>query len=174
MQYATQWHVLGTIGVAIVLGLAAYAIHLWVRLAGQSVTPPAAPSACQTGGRDRDHALIESIQIIATAMRTGDCNLSEGCIRLRYLLDHLDPGQRLRPRLEAVYAHYEAIAHMPVREARKALKLSERNRLDREREALEIQNRDAILDAVVILLDDDDLAASVQAAGTRAAPTSKV
>ena len=70
MQYATQWHVLGTIGVAIVLGLAAYAIHLWVRLAGQSVTPPAAPSACQTGGRDRDHALIESIQIIATAMRT--------------------------------------------------------------------------------------------------------
>ncbi len=162
MQYATHWHVLATIGVAIVLGLTAYAIHLWVRLAGQAASPAESPSACQTGLRERDQALIESIQIIATAMRNGDCNLSEGCIRLRYLLDHLDPGQRLRPRLEPVYAHYEAIAHMPVREARTALKLSERNRLDRDREALEAHNRDGILAAVTILLDDEDLAGSAQ------------
>lgn len=164
MQYATHWHVLATVGVVIILALAAYAIHLWVRLATRPASSPAltSTSSCHSARSERDQALINSIQIIATAMRTGDCNLSEGCIRLRYLLDHLDPEQRLRPRLEAVYAHYEAIAHMPVREARKALKLSERNRLDREREALEAQNREAILAAIVILLDEKDLAASAQ------------
>lgn len=167
MQYATHWHVLATVGVVIILALAAYAIHLWVHLASRPVSGPAPTgpaSACQAGRSERDQSLIESIQIIATAMRSGDCNLSEGCIRLRYLLDHLDPEQRLRPRLEAVYAHYEAIAHMPVREARKALKLSERNRLDREREALETENREAILAAIVILLDDEDLASRSQVA----------
>lgn len=165
MQYATHWHVLATIGVVIILALAAYAIHLWVQLVSRPASSPAlAPtSSCHSARSERDQALIQSIQIIATAMRTGDCNLSEGCIRLRYLLDHLDPEQRLRPRLEAVYAHYEAIAHMPVREARKALKLSERNRLDREREILEAQNREAILAAIVILLDEQDLASPTQA-----------
>lgn len=167
MQYATHWHVLATVGLVIVLALAAYAIHLWVQLASRTAgTTPARvqSTSCHSARSEHDQALIESIQIIATAMRTGDCNLSEGCIRLRYLLDHLDPEQRLRPRLEAVYTHYEAIAHMPVREARKALKLSERNRLDRERETLETENREAILAAVVILLDEDDLASSAHSA----------
>lgn len=164
MQYATHWHVLATVGGVIILALAAYAIRLWVQLSTRVTHMPASSPTCHSARSERDQALIDSIQIIALAMRTGDCNLSEGCIRLRYLLDHLDPEQRLRPRLEAVYAHYEAIAHMPVREARKALKLSERNRLDREREALEAQGRESILAAIAILLDEKNLATPLRTA----------
>jgi len=56
-------------------------MHLWVQLASRpaGTTPARVQSAsCHSARSERDQALIESIQIIATAMRTGDCNLSEG------------------------------------------------------------------------------------------------
>ena len=86
------------------LALAAYALHLYVKLK-QLPAQPAAPAADADAGTGSGHCashearneeLRQSISLIARAMLSGDCNLSEGCIRIRYLMDHLDPGQSQR------------------------------------------------------------------------------
>lgn len=156
MEHATLWHVLATLAVAIVLALAAYALHLYVKLKQLPARHPA-PSAPAGGGRcasheARDEELRQSISLIARAMLSGDCNLSEGCIRIRYLMDHLDPGQTQRAGIDIIYVHYEAIAHLDVLDARKALPKEERRAQDREREALEKKHGEAIREAAKELL----------------------
>ena len=61
--------------------------------------------------------------IIAKAMQNGDCNHSEGVIRLSMLL--LPFGQSLQP-YQAMYALYNIVKEMPTHEARKALLKKER------------------------------------------------
>ncbi|MDP2227221.1 MAG: DUF2489 domain-containing protein [Moraxellaceae bacterium] len=158
MEYATHWHVLATLAVVVILGLSAYALHLYVRLqqlpaksADHDATGTAAAEAeaeapvhCATH-EARDEELRQSISLLARAMVNGDCNLSEGCIRIRYLMDHLDPAQVTRAGIDIIYVHYEAIAHLDVLEARKALDKAARRAQDREREALEAKHGEAIL-----------------------------
>lgn len=156
MEHATLWHLFATLGVAIVLALAAYALHLYVKLK-QLPAQPAAPAADAGSGHcaaheARNEELRQSISLIARAMLSGDCNLSEGCIRIRYLMDHLDPGQVQREGIDIIYVHYEAIAHLDVLDARKALPKDERRAQDREREALEAKHGAAIREAAQELM----------------------
>ncbi len=160
MEHATLWHLFATLGVAIVLALAAYALHLYVKLK-QLPAQPAAPAADADAGTGSGHCashearneeLRQSISLIARAMLSGDCNLSEGCIRIRYLMDHLDPGQSQRAGIDIIYVHYEAIAHLDVLDARKALPKDERRAQDREREALEAKHGAAIREAAQELM----------------------
>ena len=62
--------------------------------------------------------------IIAKAMQNGDCNHSEGVIRLSMLL--LPFGQSLQP-YQAMYALYNTVKEMPTHEARKALLKKRKN-----------------------------------------------
>ena len=80
--------------------------------------------------------IIESIDIIAKAMQTKQCDLSEGVLRLKPLLDVIGHKLSLYP---AMWALYQVVEKMPILEARKNLKRNERMKLDLEREAKEIE-----------------------------------
>jgi len=96
--------------------------------------------------QQRDY-LVESIRVISMAMQDEQCELAEGCIRLKVLLDHLAPYLHEHEDFSIINQMYESTRHMPIRDEWKKLKIKQRFELTREREALEVEHRSAILAA---------------------------
>ncbi|MDF3125113.1 DUF2489 domain-containing protein [Rheinheimera sp. 1928-s] len=98
--------------------------------------------------------LIESIVLIAKAMREEQCELSEGALRLWVLLDHL----QLPEKPDAVHTYpglfkmYDVIKDMPTHQARKERDKKEIRHLDHIREQAEIDLKADILADVHKLL----------------------
>lgn len=140
-----MWKILLLIlGSVIVLALSAYAIYLLIAVKKQK-------KVVEQAYLLRVQRLHESIEIIAEAMERGDCNLSEGVLRLKMLLEPL--GKKLK-NYSAMYALYEIVADMPTHEARRELKKNERMRLDLQRETAEADLEDKIKLELQQLLKD--------------------
>ena len=144
-------------GVLIVLGLAVIAGLVWlisrqlrtqrqVREGRQRVLEEVRIKAQQ----QRDY-LIESVKVISAAVGDGQCELTEGCIRLKKLLDHLAPHLHQHELFSIINQMYEATKHMPIMDEWKKLKIKQRFEFTREREALEKQHGEAILSAAKAL-----------------------
>lgn len=125
-----MWISLSIVGVIIIVAMAGYAVHLLLTLQKQKKALSNARSA-------RVERLKESIVIIAKAMQNGDCNHSEGVIRLKMLLDPL--GQKKLNAYTAMFQLYEVVMDMPTHQARRELKRNERMRLDFTRESAEAE-----------------------------------
>ena len=95
--------------------------------------------------------LKESIDIIARAMQSGECNLSEGVIRLTMLLMPFGKNLSSYPAMANLY---EVVRDMPTHDDRKLLEKRERMRLDLERESAEVQFEQDIKKELYILLED--------------------
>ena len=119
--------VLLLVAVCIIVGMIGYATYLLLALQKQK-------KALQQAGRNRINRIKESIEIIAKAMLNGDCNLSEGVLRLKMLLEPV--GMSIKNHVTMLQL-YEVVETMPTHEARKALKKNERMRLDLQRESAE-------------------------------------
>lgn len=117
------------LAILILLSLTAYAISLCRKLHQQKQQLQQAKNA-------RYQRVIESIEIIAKAMETEQCGLSEGVLRLKPLLDVL--GKKLS-QFPAMWALFEVVQDMPILEARKQLKRNERMKFDLERESKEAE-----------------------------------
>ena len=78
-----------------------------------------AKKALQQARRNRINRIKESIEIIAKAMLNDDCNLSEGVLRLKMLLEPV--GMSIKNHVTMLQL-YEVVETMPTHEARKALK----------------------------------------------------
>lgn len=111
----------------IISAMLGYAIYLLLALQKQKKAFSQAKLA-------RMKRLKESCEIIAKAMQSDECNLSEGVIRLKMLLDPL--GHSLR-NYASMYQLYEVVMDMPTHDARRTLKKNERMRLDLQRESAE-------------------------------------
>lgn len=116
------------VAVCIIVGMIGYAIYLLLALQKQK-------KALQQARRNRINRIKESIEIIAKAMLNDDCNLSEGVLRLKMLLEPV--GMSLK-HYSAMWRLYETVEDMPTHEARNALKKNERMRLDLQRESAEV------------------------------------
>lgn len=126
-------YLLFALGLLIIVGLAAYAAKLlWLVRQQKKVLH----NAQLTARVERVKRLKESIEIIARAMQNGDCNLSEGVIRLKMLLDPLGIKIASYPAMGELY---EVVKEMPTHQARTALKKNERMRLDLTRESAEAE-----------------------------------
>lgn len=132
------------IAVLIIVAMTAYAGYLLLMLQKQK-------KAIQHARNARTQRLKESIVIIAKAMQNGDCNHSEGVIRLKMLLDPL--GKKLKS-YQAMYQLYEVVMDMPTHEKRRELKKNERMRLDLQRESAEAELEKQILLEIHQLLAD--------------------
>ena len=119
--------VLLLVAVCIIVGMIGYATYLLLALQKQK-------KALQQARRNRIHRIKESIEIIAKAMLNDDCNLSEGVLRLKMLLEPV--GMSIKNHVTMLQL-YEVVETMPTHEARKALKKNERMRLDLQRESAE-------------------------------------
>ncbi|MFZ7344113.1 DUF2489 domain-containing protein [Avibacterium volantium] len=128
-------YLLIALGLLIIVGMAAYAVKLLCALKSQK-------QALENARLARVKRLKESIEIIARAMQNGDCNLSEGAIRLKMLLDPLGLKITTYPALAELY---DVVKEMPTHQARKELKKNERMRLDLTRESAEADLESKIL-----------------------------
>lgn len=117
------------LAILILLSLTAYAVSLFWQLHQQKKQLQQAKNA-------RYQRVMESIEIIAKAMETEQCGLSEGVLRLKPLLDVL--GKKLS-QFPAMWALFEVVQDMPILEARKQLKRNERMKFDLERESKEAE-----------------------------------
>ncbi|PRJ57745.1 DUF2489 domain-containing protein [Haemophilus influenzae] len=132
------------IALFLVTGLTLYAIRLLKQLKVQKELITKAKN-------ERAIRLKESINIIARAMQSGECNLSEGVIRLTMLLRPLGKNLSTYPAMANLY---EVVRDMPTHDDRKLLEKRERMRLDLERESAEVQFEKDIKQELYILLED--------------------
>ncbi|MBN6066677.1 DUF2489 domain-containing protein [Aggregatibacter actinomycetemcomitans] len=125
-----MWKILLLIAaVCIVAGMIGYAVYLLLALQKQK-------KALRQARRNRINRIKESLEIIAKAMLNGDCNLSEGVLRLKMLLEPVGMALKHYP---AMWQLYETVEDMPTHDARKELKKNERMRLDLRRESAEAE-----------------------------------
>jgi len=94
---------------------------------------------------------VDSIRVIANAMDEGQCEFTEGCIRLKMLIDQLDPTLLEREELAIISHIYAETEHMPIKEDWKQLDKKVKTKLTNERFALEGKNHEAIAAAVKAL-----------------------
>ena len=128
----------------LVIGLSLYAIYLLKQLKIQK-------ELITKAKRQRTIRLKESIDVIARAMQSGECNTSEGVIRLTMLLRPFGKNLSTYPAMANLY---EVVRDMPTHDARKLLDKRERMRLDLDRESAEVQFEQDIKKELYILLED--------------------
>lgn len=110
--------------------------------------------------KDRDSKKIEeratilfSIRDIANNVLDNGLNITEGSIRIRVLLDHLDPKQKYRDHFIAFYELYEATEHMPRHKDRDRYTCDDLKVYDDEREKIEDEYRGKIYAACHKILE---------------------
>ncbi|MDY2947878.1 DUF2489 domain-containing protein [Mannheimia varigena] len=139
----------------ILISLAGYAFHLMMKLKRQKWREQELIEEAQKAQKERYFRIVESIEVIARAMISEQCDLSEGVLRLKSLLDVL--GKKLSHYM-AMWELYQVVENMPILEERKQLKRNERMKLDLEREAKEVELSEQIkLECQQLLQDIEEI-----------------
>jgi heme exporter protein D len=130
----------------IILGLAAITLLLAFivrhsRLLREHRRKEARAQAFQADRRD---SMIESIRILAMAVEEDQVEYSEACLRIKGLLDHVDPGLLDQPPYQVFLEIHDQIQHMPTHQARQDTDSRFVRKMDEERFALEQTHSDAI------------------------------
>jgi len=100
--------------------------------------------------RRRDE-MIESIRIIATAVKEDQVEYSEACLRFKGLLDHLAPELLEKHPFSVFQQVHDKIQHMPTHRARKAESPEQIQAMDEERFAIEKQHASEIREAAAAI-----------------------
>jgi len=103
--------------------------------------------ALEQAGAEQRVRVNKSVQIITQAMLEGQMSLTEGAIRTRVLLDGLSVSESVKAEFSAFYLLAAATDHIPILDAWKALSTKKKLILDSEREKLEKDHREFVLDA---------------------------
>lgn len=137
-----------TVGLIIIAALGAYAFHLTRKVkraqqqAQQKQQQEAASAAYNL--RQKQLELVTDIRFIARSVLAQQCEITEGVLRIHYLMSGLDPDAWQLPELETLRKHYQATHTMPILKDYKALAKKEQFKLDKQRWALENEHKDAI------------------------------
>ncbi|MDO6526150.1 DUF2489 domain-containing protein [Motilimonas sp. 1_MG-2023] len=126
------WWILAGIGLIVIIGLSAYAGILLRKVKDQQL-------ALAKAVEKRNNTLMDSITLIAKAMVQGQCNLSEGAIRLTVLLGELKLAKPIDfdQQYPALNKLYQVVKDMPTHEVRKERSKKEIRQLDEKREKAE-------------------------------------
>jgi len=87
---------------------------------------------------------VDSIGVIVRAMVDNQCEATEGCIRLKQLLDMVEPDLLLRPEYQVIALVYTSTEHMPIKDQWTQLNKQAKHKFTQQRLALEAQHADAI------------------------------
>ena len=139
---STAWIIALVIGALIIAGLSFYLGRLLLLLKHKEQSQ-------QAKIEKRNITLAENIYTIAWAMRDDQCELSEGCLRVWVLLDHIVPDPK-QPALDnqqqypGVFALYEKVKDLPTHDARKKVKKPELRAMDQQRLKDEVEFKSLI------------------------------
>ncbi len=148
---ATLWWLMAA-GLAVIAVLAGYAIWLLLRLRRQRRMQAATETRYAQKKAEHEDYLIDSIRIIARSMVQDDLDISEGAIRLKFLLDGLGLPDDERSRFDSFDQLYHQIKHLDTHEARQNLTPKERFRQDKIRIQQEENHRDGVITAATTLV----------------------
>ncbi len=130
--------------VLIILALAGYAWHLTRRVNEVQQQQQQEQAQAELKLRQRQLELLQDIRFIARAVLEEQCDITEGVLRIQYLMSALDPDAWQLDELVTLRQHHAATAGMPILDAYKALPKKDQFRLDQERWALEERHKEAV------------------------------
>ncbi|MEO2268762.1 DUF2489 domain-containing protein [Pseudoalteromonas pernae] len=115
------WLIAIIIGTLIIAGLAFYAGRLLWQVREQNRLVEKKREQYAQKRAARNAKLSDSINLIAKAMKEGQCEYSEGCLRVWVLMSQYQFEQEvtLESEYPGVFAMYEAVKDLPTHEARK-------------------------------------------------------
>jgi len=129
----------------IIIVLAAVAIYYTIKLHQANKRKSEQAKTNQQAWQKHQTDLIKDIHFIANSMTQGQCELTEGCMRLSYLIERFDQKLTAHPDFQNVFLHKQQTMHMPIQDAYKALSRKQQFLIDKERSALESKNETEIL-----------------------------
>ncbi|WP_430462102.1 DUF2489 domain-containing protein [Thalassolituus sp. LLYu03] len=130
--------------ILIIALLAGYAWHLTRKVKAVEEKQRQEQASAEMNLRNKQQELVSDIRFIANSVLQQQCDITEGVMRLHYLISVLDPAVWGLNELARVRGHHHATQAMPILDAYKALSKQEQFRLDKERFALEDANKAAI------------------------------
>lgn len=133
------------IAAAILLILSGVAAYYWIKLKQVRKQQQAQIAQNQKAWLDRQQELAADIRFIANSMLQEQCEITEGCMRLKVLMDHLDQDLAQKTEFQTLQFYYQQTLNMPHHEAYKALNRKEQFNQDKKRFALEDKYREQIL-----------------------------
>ena len=94
---------------------------------------------------------VHSIDVIARAMIDKQCELAEGCIRVKQLLDYVEADLLTKDPYKVIALMYSETEHMPIKEQWKQLDKAAKKKFTLQRVKLEDRHEEAIHAAAVAL-----------------------
>ncbi|GGC04186.1 hypothetical protein GCM10011352_33010 [Marinobacterium zhoushanense] len=102
--------------------------------------------------REHRQYLIDSVRIIAAAVLHDDkMTMTEGCIRLKVLLDNLAPHLHQHEQFAVINRVFEATSHIPFLEQWRALSSAEKRRYEKEMAQVEKEQGEHVRHAMQAL-----------------------
>jgi len=136
----TTYSLLLVAAVIIILALAGYAWYLLRKVRKVEAQQKAEQAQAEMNLRKRQQNLLQDIRLIAKAVTEDQCEITEGVMRLQYLITALDPEVWEAGELTLVREHHAATSDMPILEQYKALTPKQQFSIDSRRYALEEKN----------------------------------
>ncbi|GGY34131.1 hypothetical protein GCM10011297_03930 [Bacterioplanes sanyensis] len=133
------------IAVAIVAGLAGYAWTLTRRVKDMQQRQQQEEVAAAEALRNKQLELMNDVQFVARAVIAEQCEITEGVLRIHYLVQALDPAIWGMDELATIRNHHQQTSDMPILDDYKKLDKREQFRLDKQRWQLEQQHKAAIV-----------------------------
>ncbi len=140
------------IGAALIVALCVYIWRKWRALQAIQREHSALQTAQHKEYENLRKHLVESMQVIAKSMLDEQVELSEGCIRIKVLMDNYDPDLHQLQQFSIFSIMYSQLEHMPTHEARQQADKKLIRKLDAERFRLERHHRDEVREAAKSLL----------------------
>lgn len=132
--------ILLVVGVAIIVGLAAYAFSLRKEVKRRE--------AYRVDEDRRAHQnSLENLDYVVSALVQEQVDITEASWRCKVLLEIIDPSLTERPEFQAFAEVYQRTQHLKTHSARKELSPRERMQEDKERLIVEDEMRPAVLAA---------------------------
>jgi len=94
---------------------------------------------------------VESIGVIASAMMDKQCEYTKGCIRLKQLVEQVEPEILAQDEYKVIELMYSETEHMPIKEQWTQLDKTAKQKFTQQRFKLEAQHEVAIHAAAVAL-----------------------
>ncbi|MDH2433966.1 DUF2489 domain-containing protein [Pokkaliibacter sp. MBI-7] len=118
--------ILTVLGLVLIVVLLPVVLKLWRDDRQRVAAQKEAEQALLKQVEEQRAYVIESVRVITSAMRDGQCELTEGCLRLKGLLDNTFPELLQHPDLQVLETVWQRTEHIPRKEAFKRLELKKR------------------------------------------------
>lgn len=139
--------VLVVLGGSVILILAMIAGYYLLKVRSVNVQRKQQQALNDANRAEQRVRLNRSIQIIAQSMLDQQLTLTEGAIRITVLLEGLQVSSNEKESFAAFFHLARATEHIPILEQWKSLSSKEQRQFDRQREQLENDHREFVLDA---------------------------